>query len=316
MKQILLMIPSYYNFDEVIRDGLLKYSDYGINSIDTSFNKAYRNIFERGLNFLSKVFLNKNLKPEMRRRLILDLIDKFSEYDYLIVNRADIIHKDILEKAIKKSKKAILLLWDSQDKIPTAKETIEMFDTVYSFDKEDCDKYGFQKIENFHFFETPLFHKIKYDAVFFGSLDSRIKDLKTLLNYLDESNKKGHAYISIPYGKELVKYPNIEILPKIIPYKNSYKYTMSGSIVIDLGHENQSGLSFRFFEAMAFKKKIITTNKKVVHYDFYNENNIFIIEDINNLFIPASFWETSYEELPINILEKYHIKNWVKRILN
>jgi len=307
-------MPSYYNFDEVIKEGLIKYSGFKVNSIDTSL--SYKNIFERGLNFLSKVFLSKNLKSKMRDKLLCTGINKFSAYEYLVVNRPDIIHIDILEAAIKKSKTAVLFLWDSQEKMPTDKEIINKFDIVYSFDIEDCKRYGFQKIENFHFFESSPSHVIEYDAAFFGSLDGRIGDLKKVLNYLSENNKKGHAYISIPKGECLEKHPDIEILDKIIPYKASYKYAMRGNTIIDLGHKHQNGLSFRFFEAMAFKKKIITTNKQVAHYDFYNENNILIIEDIDHLTIPNSFWELPYEDLPTTVLEKYHIKNWVKRILN
>jgi hypothetical protein len=315
MKKILLMMPSYYGFDEVITEGLKKYSGCSVHSIDTSFKLAYRNIYERILNFLSKVFLHKNLKPKMRERLILDLIGD-ATYDFLIVNRADLISGRILEKSIKQSKNAILLLWDNLSRYPIDKGTIAMFDNVYSFDNADCITYGFQKIENFHFFEALPKIGIKYDAVFFGSLDARIDHLKNILNYLNENDKNGHAYINVPRGKSLIKHPNIEIMHAVIPYKDSYKYSMTGKVIIDLGQKSQSGLSFRFFEAMAFKKKVITTNNKVSNYDFYNENNIFIIKDINHLAIPESFWKSPYEQPPQHILEKYHIKNWVKRILS
>ncbi|RZL31222.1 MAG: lipopolysaccharide core biosynthesis protein rfaS [Pedobacter sp.] len=281
MKQILLMMPSYYHFDEVIKDGLTKYSQYDVVSVDTSYSVSYKNFLNRGVNFLSKVFLKKNLKPEMRRKYRLYQINRSQEYEYLIVNRPDLIEKDVFELALKKSKKSLLLLWDSLDKLPADKEIIKKFDVVYSFDLEDCKKYGFRKIENFHFFESLPIHTVKYDAVFFGTLDSRIDDLKHLLEYLGKKNKKAHAYLNIPWGKKFQKYPRIETLNKIIPYKKSYMYAMAGDTIIDLGHKNQNGLSFRFYEAMSFSKKIITTNAKVAQYDFYNEKNIFIIGKYN-----------------------------------
>ncbi|WP_228731997.1 MULTISPECIES: hypothetical protein [Pseudomonas] len=54
----------------------------------------------------------------------------------------------------------------------------------------------------------------------------------------------------------------------------------------------QAGLSFRFFEAMTSRKKVITTNKSVVDYDFYNPANILVID------------------------EKYTLQGWVKTVFS
>lgn len=316
-KQILFMMPSYYNFDEVVIDGLVKYSGYTVNSIDTVDKKVYKNNFIRVINFFSKIFLHKNLKPELRRKYLFHAIDKFSGYEYLIVNRPDILSKEVLDKAINKSKKSILLLWDSLKKIPINQEIISKFNIIYSFDRADCEEYGFKKIENFHFFETSLADDISYyDVVYLGTLDDRIYALKKVLNYLNSLGKKSNAQLYVPSNKSFKKHSNITVLKKTVPFKESIKFALSGKIILDIGHQNQTGLSFRFFEAMAFRKKIITTNKYVIHYDFYNEKNIFIIEDVNNINIPNSFWDSDYHELPPHIIERYHIKNWVEKIID
>ncbi len=317
MKQILFMMPSYYNFDEVVIDGLVKYSGYQVNSIDTVDKKVYRNGLDRAINFLSKVFLNKNLKPEMKRKYFFHAIDKFNSYEYLIVNRPDILSKEVLEKAMSVSKKSVLLLWDSLEKIPINEKTISKFNITYSFDKGDCEKYGFSKIENFHFFEKDTNQdKSVHDVVYLGTLDDRIGSLKKILDYLNKQGKKINAKLYIPRHKNFKKHDHIEVLKKIIPFKESGKLALSGKVILDIGHINQVGLSFRFFEAMAFHKKIITTNKNVMQYDFYNENNIFVIEDVSNINIPNSFWDSNYHELPLHVVERYHIKNWVKKIVN
>ena len=311
------MMPSYYNFNDVVADGLKKYSNCGINSIDTVGNQAYRHVFDRIVNFMSKVFLNRNLKPEMKRKLFFELIDRHSEYEYLIVNRPDIIGDEILAKAISKSKKTVLLLWDSLDKIPINKDLVAKFDKKFSFDSWDCSEYGFKKIENFHFFENsnPLV-TIKHDVVFLGTLDNRINDLKKILSYLSKNQKNAKAFVYVPSGKNLNKQDSIEILKSIVPFKNSEVYALSAKVILDLAHPNQRGLSFRVFEAMALNRKLITTNKHIKEYDFYTENNIFIIDDLNKISIPNSFWNTPYKDLPTSIVEKYHIKNWVTKILN
>ena len=63
------------------------------------------------------------------------------------------------------------------------------------------------------------------------------------------------------------------------------------------------------------QKKLITTNKDIKNYDFYNSNNIHVIDDVKNISIPLSFFETNYEEIPTELVEKYIVKNWVTTIL-
>ena len=81
-------------------------------------------------------------------------------------------------------------------------------------------------------------------------------------------------------------------------------------IFLDLIRKNQNGLSFRIFEALAYQKKIITSNKSIKLYDFYNSNNILVI-DKRNIEIPIDFLETPYEPIPEDIYYKYTIQNWV-----
>jgi hypothetical protein len=317
MKQILFMMPSYYNFDEVVKNGLIKYSGHGVNGIDTVGRQAYRNFSDRVINFLSKIFLNKNLKPEMKRKLFFSKIDEFEEYAYLIVNRPDIISEEVLTKALTKSKKSILLLWDSLEKVPIALDTIARFDRTYSFDNQDCQRHGFAKIENFHFISSNLVvPPFKYDVVFLGTLDNRITALKAILANLVAEQKTVKAFIYVPPRKHMKKYPDIEILNKITPFKDSCQFSLLGNVILDLGHENQRGLSFRVFEAMALHKKLITTNKQVRNYDFYDENNIFVVDDVADFEIPKLFWNSAYIEIPALLKEKYHIKHWVDKILD
>ena len=75
-------------------------------------------------------------------------------------------------------------------------------------------------------------------------------------------------------------------------------------------------MSFRPFEAIGLKKKLITNNIEIKNYDFYDPQNIFVIEDIENISISKDFFESEYKELPKEIVEKYFIKNWIETICN
>lgn len=66
---------------------------------------------------------------------------------------------------------------------------------------------------------------------------------------------------------------------------------------------------------MGLHKKLITTNFNIKEYDFYNENNILVI-DSENPKINLAFFEKPYEEIPTEILKKYIINGWIENMLN
>jgi predicted secreted protein len=74
-------------------------------------------------------------------------------------------------------------------------------------------------------------------------------------------------------------------------------------------------LSFRVFEAMAYQKKIITNNKSIMEYDFYNPNNILVLQN-NTYEFESSFFETAYQPIAKEIYDKYTVQSWVKKIFN
>jgi hypothetical protein len=70
------------------------------------------------------------------------------------------------------------------------------------------------------------------------------------------------------------------------------------------------------FEAMGYHKKLITTNKEIVNYDFYDPANIFVIDDNEDISIPDAFFETPYKKLPPEVYNKYTVSAWVDTILS
>jgi hypothetical protein len=57
-------------------------------------------------------------------------------------------------------------------------------------------------------------------------------------------------------------------------------------------------------------KKLITTNPDIINYDFYNPNNIQVI-DGENIRFDAKFFNVPYEPIPEMIYNKYTLSDWV-----
>lgn len=315
-KKILFIAPGYYGFNEVVFEGLKKYSGCEVVHINSTIGYQYKNIFEKIYNFFLKTFFGKNLKDNKKQEHIEFMINQ-SDYDILLVNRPDVLSEENLNLAKQKSKFSIALFWDSMEKIPTQKKFVSYFDTCCSFDKYDCMNYNFEYITNFYFYKIKD-EKYTYDISYLATYDNRIKDTITIHDYFLKNNIKNKSkiftYKSIKI-KELLP-TNIEVINKIIPFNKSYKHYLDSRAILDIAHPHQEGLSFRPYEAIGMKKKLITTNSDIKNYDFYNPSNIFVIEDINNVNISDEFLYSPYQEPSQSIVEKYYIKNWVQNILS
>ncbi|WP_172280866.1 lipopolysaccharide core biosynthesis protein rfaS [Chryseobacterium sp. LAM-KRS1] len=315
-KKLLFIAPGYYGFNEVVFDGLKKYSECEVTHINSTLPYQYKNIFEKVYNFFLKTFLRKNLKNIKRGQHIQHIINS-NDYDILLVNRPDVLSQADLASALQKSKVSIVLFWDSIKKIPAQKEYINQFNICCSFDSEDCEHYHLHYITNFYFVKNKG-TAVKYDVSYLATYDQRIEETIHFFDYFNSNNisAKGKifTYKSVPIKEDLPD--NIEVIHEIIPFSKSYKYYLDSKIILDLAHPHQKGLSFRPYEALGLSKKLITTNKEIINYDFYNPNNILVVENVKNLIIPENFITNAYEEPLDWIKEKYYIKNWIKSIIS
>ncbi len=74
-------------------------------------------------------------------------------------------------------------------------------------------------------------------------------------------------------------------------------------------------MTIRTIEALACGNKIITTNETIKEYDFYNPNNIWII-DRKSPYIDPEFILSPYEKIDERIINSYSIKKFVDCLVN
>ncbi|MDR0263379.1 MAG: hypothetical protein LBJ04_09150 [Sphingobacterium sp.] len=314
-KKLLFIAPNYYGFNEVVYQGLQSYSDYEVIEIDSTKPYKYKNIGERIFNFFLKTFKGHNLKKIKTELYIQQTIERSEEYDLLLVNRPDMLTEQALETAIAKSKKSKAILWDSIKKIPQSNEYLAKFDNVLSFDPDDCYNYGFTPITNFYFKEAQNW-EIKFDVALLITYDNRIHDAIKLFQYFNSQGIKAKARIFV-YKKDQIKEKlpeNMEIIEQIIPFKKSCEYYFDSKVILDLSHPHQKGLSFRPFEALGLKKKLITTAENVKSLEFYNTTNILYLQDINNIELPEEFLKDEYLNPSLQITKRYSLENWVESV--
>ena len=89
----------------------------------------------------------------------------------------------------------------------------------------------------------------------------------------------------------------------------------SSDCIIDTYNTFQEGMTPRFMWALGAGKKIITTNFNAKNYNFYSDDQIYILNERVD-----SLQEFLKKEIDVNknkhIIENYRIDNWIKTILS
>ncbi|MEP6710968.1 MAG: hypothetical protein ABJA37_01055 [Ferruginibacter sp.] len=313
MKQLLIVAPEAYGIIEAVLEGIKKYTDYEVDFLDLQTPCfKYKDLGQRVHNFIRKKLKLTNLKKLNHEAIINEAIKKLKPgYDAIIIIRPDIIEDVNLKLLRTKTNFFIAYYWDTAAFFPRKIIIKDIFDKVYSFDADDCKKYGFTFLSNFYFYDH-IIAEPTCQVYNLSAFDYRYKLIENIAESLQRSN------ISFCFKVHTIRHFESKYISRIstvLNYTEMLKEIAGAEVLLDVNKDNQNGLTFRPFEAMGLGKKLITTNKNIRSYDFYDEQNILIIDPLNPE-IPPGFFDKPYKELPMEIKEKYHIKNWIKTLLS
>ena len=320
-QKICIISFDHWNYDRHI---VAKLNEKGIEAFHIKIGGfKHKNIGTRIANTFSKIFLGKNPKIQKRQEHILEMLKKNGFQDQILVINPEVISLEYHQKIKKFTHKYIAYLYDSVSRCPVEHLLDGVFDEIYSFDKSDVAKYGFHETTNYNYLDKqPITStvSIKNQVLYIASFDNRLEKV-LLLKQAFEKIKVSYQFIIVGKKTSLYKLKNIfsgtisgiELRRNRIEQNDLKALYSQTQAILDLVRDNQSGLSFRVFEAMAFQKKLITNNKNIMQYNFYNPNNILILENENYVFDKA-FFDTNYEPLPDKIYYQYTLDNWVKTV--
>lgn len=187
---------------------------------------------------------------------------------------------------------------------------------LFSFDRDDCKKYNLcynNQVAPQLCIHTEKY-KLKQDVFFCGQDKNRYKLLKELAKKLDDCNITYKFILRINKKHDYKNDKDIISIIDEIPYKNLIINIAESGCILDLVQENQGGITWRPLEALFYEKKLITSFKEIVNYDFYCRENIFIlgVDDINEL---QEFIQTPYERIDKDIIQKYTTDGWLENFL-
>ncbi|MEJ6466098.1 hypothetical protein [Fusobacterium ulcerans] len=323
-KKILFIGYNFFGYEKIICnliEKVLKYKVIYINVLEEEYK--YRNKLEKIFNnFIYKPILRKNIKVEKFNKRMIELIEN-NNFDIIFCIRPDKLNHCIMKYLKEKNKKMIAHHWDSISFIKKQKDFLEYFDIKSTFDKKESIEYDMKFIPNFYIKENiAKTLNEEYDFFTVMKLDKRVFKLEKLARKLQEKNKK-YLFIVVKEDGKMDDFKSdlLIISNKKISLEKNYEYIAKSKGIVEIGHERdeegnfQGGLSFRIADAIGNRKKIITNYSFIKEYDFYNEQNIFVIEN-ENYELDDKFLNLEYKDIDIKIYEEYSDERWIKKIFN
>ena len=323
MKKILFIGPRYFNYHEIIKKGFEE-KGYEVTYFDDRPSTS----------FLTKALirLNKNLLKRSIKKYFKTILEscKSTKYDIVFVLIGQCLYKEMIDemREVLPEAKFVFYMWDAIKNFPDRDEFSKKFDYCYSFDNKDVEQYNWFKFLPLFYSESvdePL--QSKRDVSYIGTIKKgkyaflhnmeealKAHQLDCFFYYYIQSKSVFHYLKLKDKTMKGAKIKNFKF--EKINEKETYDIMKSSNIIVDVPMANQNGLTIRTFEALGFNRKLITTNKNIANYDFYNPTNIYIYEGEGNFDFESDFFKKPYENLPKEIKEKYSLSSFIATLLS
>ncbi len=320
-KKILFLSVQTFNYEKAITDKLKAFGA----QLDYFDERPANSIFVKGIIRFKRSLYQKKINS------YYDLILKKTEssyYDFFFLIKGEVVPRFFLKEFKRRNPNCVFIFytWDSFKNNPNAVSILEYFDKKFTFDSNDAIKYkiNFRPLFYIDKYGEIINKKIKYDLLFLGTAHSdRYKISDNIVNWCLENNLSSYAYYFMPSRLVFFFKSLFDASFKSFDYKKlSFKslniddiinlYEES-SVILDINHPDQNGLTMRTFEALGAGKKIITTNPEIKKYPFYNENNIYVI-DREGVKLNKSFFESPFVEIEEDLHNNMSLTGWLKAI--
>ncbi|WP_029526178.1 CgeB family protein [Polaromonas glacialis] len=322
-KQVLFIAPQFFGYEKEIQNEMRRQG--------------------AAVDFLpDRPFSSPLLKAvtRLRRELVLPLADRFfmnaieafgrSRYDLIFV----VVGEGLSTRTLKELRASfpgaplVLYMWDALRNRRSLALNLPLFDACHTFDASDAKVFDmrFRPLFFSPGFECGATDDFQYHLSFIGTAHSdRYAIVSNVAAALPEkSNCYWYLYLQAPWVFWAHKLMNSAYRGASIKSfhfdplsKEQVQHVFFNSrAILDIEHPNQIGLTMRTFETMGASKKLITTNQLVRDMDFFNPNNILVIDRHQLQKIPDSFLQTPYAPLADAVHQKYSIKGWLDDILS
>ena len=223
---------------------------------------------------------------------------------------------DLVKWISRNNKKSRIILFYA-NKVKNTTHPDKILDTwceKWSVDRKDCELHGLRYAKGGGYFRLPLREKPepRYDVLYIGRDKGRAETLFELRNTMERLGLR--TYFHITANRRYQRYFKAYYKP-LIPYSKVLDLINESKAILHIVDGGQEGPTIRVLESLFHQVKLITNNASIAEYEFYNQDNVFILgkDDIECL---SDFLKKPYKEIGAEILERYYIDNFCAAMLN
>jgi hypothetical protein len=99
---------------------------------------------------------------------------------------------------------------------------------------------------------------------------------------------------------------------KWVSYEKILSETISSNCILEILQNNQHGATLRYFEAVCYNKKLLTNNKDIIYYPFYNPKWMKVFTNISEIDIE---WLRTNENIDYKYNGEFSPKILIDKIL-
>lgn len=306
-EKILILYSCIY---DMYRDAASQYDNVDIKEIYTPLNNI-------GLRILRRIII---LIPGLDSFFFGDWNKNLNKYTKIIINDA-MFNNNILKYISKKNAVASKYVYytNAVRNSRIKPNNIPKDWRVYTFDISDSKEFDIEYSPEYYTeHQENIKYDLKYDVCYVGAdkTDVRLKNLLDIKEVL-RKNKVQNFFHIFRVLKKYNKYELQETTNMFLKYEDIQRIILESKCILELQMEGQSGCTLRTLESMFLNRKLITNNKDIVNYDFYNPNNIFVIEnadDFKDRFNDIlKFMRSPYQKLPDMVKNNYKFCKWLER---
>jgi 1,5-rhamnosyltransferase len=195
-------------------------------------------------------------------------------------------------------------------------ELKNMFDLIITSNKYDVDKYNltyfpayYSKVDNL----VLNSEKNIFDIFFVGVNKSRINKINEIYNHLTENDVKCDFYVTEVEEKDQLFKDGIKYNQKLNYEEVLIKLNQS-KCILEVLQYGQKCSSLRTLEALVYNKKLLTNNKLIENEEYYNKEQIQIIDNCQN--IDIEFIKNDRSDLSSSYENQFSPKKLLEYILN
>ena len=238
--------------------------------------------------------------------------NNLNTYDCIIV--FDSLHSASLLKYIRRKYENRLIYWHwnpiKKDKdIAIWKETKKICEH-WTFNPSDAKKYGMNLNNQFFFYQNQEDISKEKSVFFVGTDKGRYEKIVTISDDLKVMGIAIDFHVISKDYNDTRKY----VEKRYMEYSEVISHIRKSKAVVEIVQDGQNGLTARALEAMFFGTKLITNNKEIRNFNFFSDNNIFIIGEDNNAELNA-FLHTPFQPVEKKALYQYDAHGWLDNFM-